>query len=558
MNRAIGPDEKFAKYCIMFNNYNEGLAEYLKLIKDDSNNVTYRHHIGICHLNLNENKELAIPYLEWVVKQKKHKIKAWYDLGRAYSYADRFDDAIKSYEKYISLLDNDDPEHIPAMRRIEMCENAKVAIQNPLNVTIENLGDKINSIYPDYNPYIPQDESMVLFTSQRRGNIGNYVNLDGYITADIYQTEYRSGKWKKVRRFTPVINTQLVEELVGMTPDGSRIFLYFDNFEAEKDLFISTKRGKNYIKAQHLGVNVNTDKIESSATMTPNQSVIYFASDREEGIGGKDIYVSRKMPDGSWGPAENIGNVINTEFDEDFPYIGPDSNTLYFCSVGHNSMGDYDLFKSVWNSETKKWSEPVNLGYPINTPTDNKTISFTKSGRHAYISALKKEGVGNLDIYRVTFNNVEPTYSILKGGILTIDSTDAIALHKEKVEEADSVNTILYSKAAKYYSKNDSTKGNEILEDLIDIDREFIADITVYDKRTESVFGKYRSNRYSGKYAVVLPPGDYKVVFKAYDYKPYIIKNLHITDRDNRDTFIVEPILLEPENMEDYHYSDDW
>ncbi|MBC8147815.1 MAG: PD40 domain-containing protein, partial [Bacteroidetes bacterium] len=518
----------------------------------------YRHHIGICHLNLNENKTLAIPYLEWVTEQKKYEIKVWYDLGRAYSYVYRFDDAIKAYEKYISLLrGNLDPEKIPASRRIEMCENAKIAIQSPINVTIENLGDKINSKFPDYNPYIPQDESMVLFTSQRKGNIGNYINLDGYITADIYQAVYKSGKWKGVRRFTPVINTQLVEELVGMTPDGSRLFLYFDNFIAEKDLFISQKRGKGYLKASYLGININTEKIESAASMSPDFSILYFSSDKEGGKGGKDIYYSILLPDGSWGEARNLGDVINTEYDDDFPYIGPDGKTLYFCSVGHNSMGDYDLFKSVWDNEKQAWSEPVNVGYPVNSPEDNKTISITSSGRHAYISALRKGGVGNLDIYRVTFNDIEPTYSILKGGIFNAESINAVELHKEKVKEADSVNTILYTKAAKYYIKNDSVKGNQILEDLIDIDRDFIADITVYDKRTESVFGKYRSNRYSGQYAIILPPGDYKIVFKAYDYNDYIIDNIHITDRDSRDTFIIKQILLESEHDVKYN-SENW
>ncbi|MFC2110836.1 hypothetical protein ACFLQ5_00130 [Bacteroidota bacterium] len=558
LNRNPGPDEKFANYCIMFNNYNEGLAEYLKLITDDSNNVTYRHNIGICHLNLNENKTLAIPYLEWVTEQKKFENKAWYDLGRAYSYVYKFDSAIKAFEKYIKGLNGiDDTEKITARRRIEMCENAKIAIQNPINVTIENLGDKINSKYPDYNAYIPQDESMVLFTSQRRGNIGNYINLDGYITADIYQTVYKSGDWKKVKRFTPIINSQLVEELVGMTADGSRLFLYFDNFVGKQDLFISQKRGKGYLKAENAGINVNTEQVESAAAMNRDKSILYFSSDREGGIGGKDIYFATKMPDGSWAEAKNLGNIINTEFDDDFPYLGPDGKTLYFSSVGHNSMGDYDLFKSVWDNETKSWTKPINVGYPVNSPEDNKTISITSSGRHAYISALRKGGVGNLDIYRVTFNDVDPTYSVMKGGIFNIDSLDAVELHREKVNEADSVNTILYSKAAKYYSRRDSAKGNEILEDLIKIDRNFIAKITVYDKRTESVFGNYSSNRYNAKYAIVLPPGDYKIVFKAYDYNDYVIDNVHITDRDSRDTFIIKQILLESENDEKYN-KDDW
>ena len=545
ISKNLGPDLKFAKYCLMFKNYNEGLAEYLKLIEEDSLNVTYRYHIGICHMNLNEDKSRAIPYFEWVVKQKDYDINVWYDLGKAYTLVYRFDDAIKAFEKYKSLSNDKDKKDVPVDRMIEMCNNAKEAVKHPVNVSFENLGDKINSKYPDYNPYIPQDESILIFTSQRRGNIGNYVNLDGYITADLYNSYFKSGKWKKVRRFTPKINTALVEEIVGMSADGSCLFLYFDNFIGENDIYISYKRGKGYLQALNAGINVNTNAHEYSAAITPDRNILFFVSDRHYGIGGKDIYMSKRLPTGQWGPAENIGNTINTVYDEDFPYLAPDGKTLYFCSVGHNSMGGSDIFKTIWDRTNNTWSTPVNLGYPINTPDDNKTICFTQSDRYAYISALRKEGVGNLDIYRVIFNDIEPQYTVLKGGIFNNDSINIVDIQKINFHKADSLNTILYAKAAKFFARKDSVSGNKILEDVIDIERDLKAKITVINKRNDKIFGNYLSNKITGKYTIILPPGDYKIIFYVDGYNEYIIENFHIIDRDNRETSIIKQILLE-------------
>ena len=156
--------------------------------------------------------------------------------------------------------------------------------------------------------------------------------------------------------------------------------------------------------------------------MSEDGNIIFFASKRGNGLGGTDIYMSKKLPNGQWALAQNLGKTINTPYDEDFPHMAEDGKTLYFASQGHSSMGGFDVFKSIYDEETNTWSEPQNLGYPINTSDDNMTISFTSNNRCAYVSALRDGGFGDLDIYRIRFNEEEPLISVFHGYVRSSDS----------------------------------------------------------------------------------------------------------------------------------------
>jgi len=174
---------------------------------------------------------------------------------------------------------------------------------------------------------------------------------------------------------------------------------------------------------------------------------LYFASNVKGGLGGMDIYVSRILPDGTWGEAMNLGDEINTQYDEEFPTISQDGNTLHFSSTGHTSMGGYDLFVSRRDADTHAWSSPSNLGYPLNDAGDNMHISFSATwdmdsekerNKFAYISAYRKGGFGDLDLYRVTYGAVEERLTAVRGEI------------REKVLIDYSVRKTFY-----YYSKED-------------------------------------------------------------------------------------------------------
>ena len=184
-----------------------------------------------------------------------------------------------------------------------------------------------------------------------------------------------------------------------------------------------------------------------------------------------------------------MGEVINTEYDENYPSFSATGKTLYFASTGHNSMGGYDIFKTTWNDSLNSWSKPENLGYPLNTSDDNTTISFARNPRYAYISAYRPEGLGFLDIYRVTFEDEKPSYTLVKGKIITSDSLNLYT------------NERIFTKTA-----NTPSTPNKLKKD------EFETTITVQNKIDKATIGVYRPNFNTGEYVMYLPTGNYIII----------------------------------------------
>jgi len=186
-----------------------------------------------------------------------------------------------------------------------------------------------------------------------------------------------------------------------------------------------------------IGKPINTSYYEDGACLSPDGNTLYFVSERPEGFGRGDIYMSKKISSSEWSNPINLGPTVNTEEDEGGIFIAPDGKTLFFCSEGHNSMGSYDIFKTVF--ENGKWTTPVNVGYPINTLSSEKSFILSTDGKTAYVSSDRKGGIGERDIYRVDMNNYailekdgkfKPNsgLSILKGSIFNSDGQGTEAL----------------------------------------------------------------------------------------------------------------------------------
>jgi len=528
-------NEKLAKDLFSMRNFKEALEEYKLLFKKDSLNLTYNYRIGLCYLNIYTDRTKAIPYLEYAVKQPKVEIEAWYELGRCYQYNYRFDDAINAFKTYQKLQKaKSDKFTVPAFRQIEMCRNAMELIKSPVNVTFQNLGEQINSPYPDFSPYVPADESFIVFSSKRDNNLGKLLDFDGFYTSDIYISSSRDNIWGKAKSIGNVINTDLVEEVGGLSADGNIIFIYIDNYEGFNDVIWATRKGRSFQKGTKISPGINTNALESSATISPDKETIIFASERSDGLGGTDLYMSKKIRSGEWSTPVNMGSTLNTEYNEDFPNFSPDGKTLYFASQGHNSMGGYDIFKSAWDNTTNSWSTPVNLGYPVNTPEDNMTISFSGNGRYAYVAALRPEGYGDLDIYKIIFHDVEPPYTIIKGNILNSDSSNiySYVLPIDNKDEQSGLYTT---------SVNDDINYNN---------REMTVKINVYDKTSNKLVGKYQPNKITGRYAIILPPGDYTLNFWRKGLKKYS-EDFSIDDVGFYNNEINKDIILFPSDSID-------
>ena len=472
-------DEFFA-----IGNFVVALDIYKKAYETLPNNRELNYKLALCYLNTNQSRVEAVKHLEYVVKDEKAFTEAWYHLGIAYSLDYKLDEAIKALQKFQKF---EPKKSQVAERKIEQCNNAKELMKHPVNVSFTHLGKEINSPYPDYYPWITKDENLLVFTSRRKGNIGGVIEGDGYYPSDIYMSKATNGKWEKTKNIGPSINTAMDEQAVGLKADGSEIFIYIDHYEVYGNIFSSKKKGNAFLKMQPFNERINK-KMEYSGSVSEDGSILFFVrKESEKETENTDIFMAKKLPSGEWAEPQKLGNEINTAYNEEFPYLATDGKTLYFSSEGHNSMGGFDLFKSEWNENDNSWSKAVNLGYPINTTDDDKSISISADNKTGYISASRSSGFGDLDIYRLKFKKAGEKLIIYKGAISVSDSL---------------------------------TKKQDI-----------IASITVTEKTTHEEYS-FTPHSQTGAFVMLLPEGTYDILLTSKNYKE-IKEKLEVNDIGN-------------------------
>jgi tetratricopeptide (TPR) repeat protein len=491
-------NSKLANEYFNDGNFYAALDEYLEILKSVPKDPKFNYRAGVCYLNTNIDKSNAIPFFERALKTEKPNPNTFYLLGRAYHFAYRFHNAIEMFEEFKNINKGNDFNLEDVEKQIEYCYNAIEIMKFPLDISFKNLGPTINSKKPDYYPFVPLDESYLIYNTKR--DDGSNQLTDGSFNSEIYISHVKKGSYTDARKLDQNVNSlNGSEEIVGLSADGKHLLFYFNNEEYYGDLFIAdyiNGKIKNIVKLPKV---INSKNQEIAASISKFGDVIYFASDREGGYGGVDIYLSRVLPNGKWGPPQNLGPNINTKYDEDFPNITSDNKTLYFSSKGHTSMGGYDIFKATWNSVKRNWGDVKNIGYPINTPQDNMNFRASKTGRTGYISALRAHGFGDLDIYSVTFNEVDPQYTVLKGYVTATDTT-------------------------------------QIIKDVF---------ISVLDLQTDELYGSYMTNPITGRYIIILPPGKFNVLVEVPGFEMFT-EDLEIFGKSSFRSVIKKDYILKP------------
>lgn len=480
---AQGSEKPSADELFGMKNYVQAIDEYKKMEKELPEDMSIKYQLGICYLNTYIDKSKAVEYLEKCYKGAKYQNDLLLDLAKAYHLTNRLDDAINFYNKYREKASTKQYKLID--HYIETCENAKVLMKKPVNVSFENMGKEINTKYADYYPFVSADERTLFFTSRRDQNTGNLRSYNGYFTSDIYSSTSQKGTWIKAKNMGPMINSAEDEQCVGISPDGKNMILYVDNINYPGDLFhTEVQKSKQFGRAVPFNDPINSEYLDGEACYGADNNTVYFVSARKGGQGEDDIYMSRRLPNGEWGVPTNLGPNINTPYREAFPVITEDGKTLYFSSQGHTSMGGYDIFKSRWDEHNKCWGKPTNVGYPLNTTDDDMMFSVAKNGRDGYISTWRKEGLGDLDIYKITFKDVEEKLTAITGIINKIDSLETeidafVSITDIKTnEELDAKN--VNKKTGKYIFI--VTPGKYRISITSPGNKEITEDFTVYDK----------------------------------------------------------------------------
>jgi hypothetical protein len=397
-------------------NYDEALPLFIYLDSAEKNNANLKFKVGVCYLNSSANKIKSIPYLIEATKNisdnyKKNDIKevqapkyTYKYLAKAYQLNYEFDKAIGMYLKYKETLGNSrklTAEVEDILHCIETCTNGIDLLKAPKPVKISNLGEGVNSKYADNSPVISSDNKILFFTSRRPIGKGDVRNSKGVYDEDVYYAELVDDKWKNVKLLEGEINTVGNDRIINTSFDGALIISKDDGNDG--NLYLSNSVNGLWKAPQYWGSGVNSVADETSASITADGRILYFVSNRDGGFGGNDIYKCIKLPNGKWGPAQNLGAAVNTKYDEDGVFINPNGKEIFFSSQGSKSIGGYDIFSSIIDPVNGFLSAPLSVGYPINTTGDDLFFKMDMDGKTAYFSSDRANGLGSMDIYRVNY-----------------------------------------------------------------------------------------------------------------------------------------------------------
>ena len=392
----------------------EAREMYLNAVSLDPENIRANYMAGITTLQAADKGAAAQYFLKVFELDPNYSYDILYKIGRAFHYDYKFDEAINYYSRYKSKLAGsqppDDKEYATMKeveRKIYECEQGKILVEFPEEVDITNVGEAINSPFDDYAPVVNATEDLLIFTSRRQeGNLNPNVAVDNYPYEDIFFSTREQGDsvWNKARNIGDVVNTLYHDSNVGLSKDGNTLYLYKD--ENGGDIYVSEFVDGSWSTPKPLGPPVNSRFAETTVTLTPDGNTLFFASDRDGGYGGLDIWLTHKTKKGDWGKPENLGPEVNTEYDEDAPFIGYDGKTLYFSSQGGEGMGGFDIYRIEYDSSLQAWSPPENLGYPINTPDHDIYFVPSVDGSHAYYASARDDSYGGADIYMLNIPEV--------------------------------------------------------------------------------------------------------------------------------------------------------
>jgi len=453
-------------------NYERALKEYLRVYRKEKNNPDILSKIAYCYLSGNQLKGQAIPYLEKLYELKPNNRDVLYDLARAHFHAHHFDIAseyLDKIEKRASESRAGNSDNVTRLR--QFIKNAKVYTSEPEVVDLINLGDKINTTRSELSPFVTFDESILYYSSDKR-----YSSYSRVYYFNVCVSELDGDSWGKYKMIGASVNSGFDEIVAGVNPTGNDVFVFHNRYGDEVISYTRYKGRYRFDLLSDFGHPIDMRGGEYGVYMTENRDTLFYAAEGE--AGSTDLFYSIKLPNGDWGESRLLPGKINSEYDENFPVFMPDENRLYFSSNNEASMGGYDLFYSTLNTATGEWGEPVNMGYPISDTYDNYSISWVKGKRICYISAIRPEGIGNRDIYKVVY--------------VAKDPSDVIYRCSLKVQADSGL-----------------------------IEPWFTPEINVYDTLQLKV-GTYSLAMDSARFIMALPPGDYYLKIDAPEINSFV------------------------------------
>ncbi|HRI61936.1 MAG TPA: OmpA family protein [Saprospiraceae bacterium] len=326
-----------------------------------------------------------------IALDEKYQPGAFFTLALSEWEQDKFEDAAFHAEHYLKT-NSPDPDLLREAKRLAAnARFAATAVKNPVSFDPKPVGNGVNSPADEYLPSLTADGSTMIFTRR------------DFIDENFYQSEFKNGKWATAEPLEGV-NTNQNEGAQHISPDGS--WLVFtacnrrdDGSQGSCDLYWSQLKSGSWTKPVPFSAAINSTDWDAQPCISADGKTLFFSSMRPGGKGGRDLWLTTRQPGGKWSKPENLGPGINTDLDEQTPFLHPDGQTLYFTSDGLPGMGENDLFL-VRRQPDGSWGTPQNLGYPINTKANEGTLTVSLDGRTAYFAANRADSQGGIDIYQ--------------------------------------------------------------------------------------------------------------------------------------------------------------
>jgi len=412
--------------------YQKGFNLFKGAVAINPQNNYTNFRVGEIYFLSDSAKIKALPYLLNAIKYSSRSkndsaIMAYYYLGYCYMLEENYDSASICFKKYKADLPNtkENEQAIKEIdRNLQICYSAPGILQQTTeyasylingihkqNLYVLNLGDSINTKFPEYAQIVFNNDSNISFTSRRPTKENPKVDeVTGKYLEDIYECKKdKKGVWSSPSLYSRQIHlheTELYTASVFMSADQNTLFSYRDGSILE-----SKRENGKWGVPKDLSKSIKKLKgaYVPSIFLSDDGTKLILVTDMEGGYGGRDIYMCTLDSTGNWKEPENLGPQINTAEDEDGPFLLPDNKTLFFSSKGHGGLGGYDIFVSKYDSG--KWSTPINMGAPINSPADD--IYFSYKDYKGYFSSSRLGGFGDLDIYSYDIEPKPPKHDTM-------------------------------------------------------------------------------------------------------------------------------------------------
>ena len=378
-------------------------AQYLfrQVLEKEPRNANAMHWLGMCYNHIEGQEQKGIPFLREASQNISLKYKAnrysekraphhtWFYLAEAYRLTNQPDEALDALNTFRGLKDFEKKYNVRITEEAVLAiERAKIIKDAAIKIRSLYFNEPINSTSDDYNGVISGN-----------GQVMVWANTKTFYEA-VYMSIRKDNQWTIPELITPQIVSDGDLFPAGLSFDGKSLLLVKRGKKGDSDIWISQHNGNMWSPAVPVKGDINSNSTEDHASFSPDGRHIYFSSDRRGGEGGLDLWYSERQADGSWGEAVNMGAGINTDKDETSAFMAPTGDRFVFASKGHFNMGGYDIFRSELE-DNKQWSQPTNIGFPLNTTADNTYYVPINNGLQALYTRFTNEGVGRRDLWYV-------------------------------------------------------------------------------------------------------------------------------------------------------------